>query len=98
MIFERVAQEVERCASGQENGATLELLRPLDHRARRVLGLFAQQALIVSSNGANLLGLSVRQARDLLTGWVAQGWLEVADPSRRGRKYRLADRYHELLE
>ena len=42
--------------------------------------------------------ISVRQARDLLSRWVAQGWLEVADPSRRGRKYRLADRYHELLE
>ena len=98
VVFERVAQEVERHATGQEDDATLKLLRPLDHRARRVLGLFAQQELIVSSNVANLFGISVRQARDLLAGWVAQGWLDVADPSRRGRKYRLADRYHELLE
>jgi Fic family protein len=98
IVFERVAQEVERRTSGQENDVTLELLRPLDHRARRVLGLFAQHELIVSSNVANLLGISVRQARDLLTDWVEQGWIQVVDPSRRGRKYRLADSYHELLE
>ncbi len=98
VVFERVAQEVERRASGPEEDVALELLRPLDHRARRVLGLFAQQELIVSSNVANLLGISVRQARDLLTNWVAQGWLEVADASRRGRKYRLADPYRSLLE
>lgn len=97
VVFERVAQEVEQHTSGTEQEATFELLRPLDHRARRVLGLFARQELIFSSDVANLLGISVRQARDLLTGWVEQGWLEVADPSRRGRKYRLADRYHEIL-
>jgi hypothetical protein len=98
VVFERVAQEVERRAGGQDEDVVLKLLRPLDHLARRVLGLFAQQDLIVSSNVANLLGISVRQARDLLTGWVKQGWIETAYPSRRGRKYRLADRYHNLLE
>ncbi len=46
---------------------------------------------------ANLLGISVRQTRDLLTGWVADGWLEVADPSKRGRKYRLVEEYQVLL-
>ncbi len=98
VVFERVAQEVEHRASRKEDDVALELLRPLDHRARRVLGLFAQQELIVSSNVANLLGISVRQARDLLTDWVTQGWIEVADPSRRGRKYSLAEKYHKLLE
>ncbi|MDZ7845255.1 MAG: hypothetical protein U5K99_10695 [Anaerolineales bacterium] len=38
-----------------------------------------------------LLGISARQTRDLLTGWVKDGWLVVADPSRRGRKYSLAE-------
>jgi len=98
VVFERVMQEVGQRASGQEQDGTLELLRPLDHRARRVLVLFAQQEQIVSSDVANLLGISVRQARDLLAGWVEQGWIKVADASRRGRKYRLAHPYHDLLE
>jgi Fic family protein len=98
VVFEQVAGEVEQRASGQADDVALELLRPLDYRARRVLGLFAQQELIVSSDVSSLLGISVRQTRDLLTGWVEQGWLKVADPSRRGRKYRLANRYRKLLE
>jgi hypothetical protein len=31
------------------------------------------------------LGLSPRTARDLLAEWVRDGWLVVADPSRRAR-------------
>jgi hypothetical protein len=40
----------------------------------------------------------MRQSRDLLAGWVEDGWLEVADPSKRGRKYLLAEAYRVLLE
>jgi Fic family protein len=97
VVFERVAEEVERHAKGEPADEHLELLRPLDHRARRVLGLFARQETIKSSDVANLLGVSTRQARQLLSGWSTQGWLEVADPSKRGRKYRLGGEYRELV-
>ena len=55
---------------------------PLDHRARRVLGLFADQDLIKSSDVANLLGISTRLDREILSKWSEQDWLEIADPSR----------------
>lgn len=97
VVFERVADEVERQAQGEPNDEAMELLRPLDHRARRVLGLFAAQEFIQSSDVANLLGISTRQARELLSEWVEQDWLETADPSRRGRKYRLAAKYAKIL-
>ena len=96
-VFGRVADEVERQAKGEVDDAAMELLRPLDHRARRVLGLFADQEFIQSSDVANLLGLSTRQARELISHWVEQDWLEIADPSRRGRKHRLSENYRELL-
>jgi len=97
-VFEQVAEHIKGEMAGKEyDRNTIELLRPLDHRARRVLGLFATQELIRSSEVASLLGLSVRQTRALLSGWVDDGWLEVADPSRRGRKYRLAEEYLVLL-
>jgi len=42
--------------------------------------------------GARLvLGLSARRARILLAEWAAAGWLIVDDPSRKGRRYALAD-------
>jgi len=97
VVFERVAEEVESQVNGTVDDSAVDLLRPLDHRARRVLGLFSKQDFIKSSDVARLLGISSRQARDLLTGWVVQGWLEVVDPSRRGRKYGLASKYKGLI-
>jgi len=97
VAFERVAEEVERHSKEEAEDENLELLRPLDHRARRVLGLFVERDLIKSSDVANLLGISTRQARELLSKWSEQGWLEIADPSRRGRKYRLAKTYKSLV-
>jgi len=97
VVFERVAEEVNCQSQDQADDEMTALLRPLDHRARRVLVLFAHSDLIKSSDVANLLGISTRQSRDLLSQWVEQGWLEIADPSRRGRKYRLAEAYQELV-
>ncbi len=98
VVFERVASEVaQQAESGIDDNIIQDLLRPLDYRARRVLGLFVQQSTIQSSDVANLLGLSARQSRDLLNDWVAQGWLVVLDSSRRGRKYGLAEKYKQLI-
>ena len=97
VVFERVSEEVERHSKGEAGDENLELLRPLDHRARRVLVLFAKQDFIKSSDVAHLLGISTRQARELLSQWAKQGWLEIADPSRRGRKYNLANEYQDIL-
>lgn len=97
VVFKQVADEVERQAKGTVDDSTVDLLRPLDHRARRILGLFSKHKFIKSADVARLLGISTRQARDLLAGWVEEGWLEVADPSRRGRKYGLASEYKDLI-
>ena len=97
-VFERVAELIRNeMIDGDFDQESLALLRSLDYRARRVLGLFNSQEFIQSSDVASLLGISVRQTRDLLTGWAADVWLEVADPSKRGRKYRLAEEYQVLL-
>jgi len=97
VVFERVAEQVRGNMVEESEQESLVLLQGLDHRARRVLGLFRTQATIQASDVANLRGISDRQARNLLTGWVQDGWLVMADPSRRGRKYRLEDEYHKSL-
>lgn len=98
VVFELVGEQVRSEILEEDfDQEALALLRALDHRARRVLSLFTTQEYIRSQEVASLLGISVRQTRDLLTGWVANGWLEVADPSRRGRKYRLREEYRALI-
>jgi len=67
------------------------LAQVLGRRARRVVALLEEQGTVRSAEVARLLGISPRQARNLLRGWVADGWLEMVDPSRRGRRYRLRE-------
>jgi Fic family protein len=98
VVFEKVSEEVARHAEGKANNKLAELLRPLDHRARRILGLFASQDTIRSADVANILGISARQARLLLSQWVEQGWIEITDPSKRGRKYKLTKDYRKLVQ
>ncbi|HSK80272.1 MAG TPA: Fic family protein, partial [Thermoanaerobaculia bacterium] len=74
-----------------------EALRRLDPRARTVLALFTRTERITAGDVANALGLSDRMARVLLSDWVRQGWLEVADPSRRSRSYGLSAIYRQLI-
>ena len=72
-------------------------LRRLDTRARIVLGLFAQADRIAAPDVAKALGLSDRMARLLLRQWVDDGWLVIADPSRRGRAYALSAVYRQFV-
>lgn len=98
IVFEQVSEQVKGEIMDEGiNQESLALIRSLDHRARRVLGLFNGQETIRSLDVAGLLGISVRQTRDLLTGWTQEGWLEIEDPSRRGRKYRLAEKFKKLI-
>jgi hypothetical protein len=35
--------------------------------------------------------------RDLLNGWVGEGWLEVSDAARKTRRYRLSAEYRRFI-
>lgn len=74
-----------------------EELRKLDRRARMVLGLFAKQESITATDVAKLLGLSDRQVRDLIRGWVMNGWLVISDPAKRSRAYVLSAEYRRSV-
>jgi transposase len=67
-------------------------LRRLDRRARLVLGLFTRQETVANAEIARALGRAPRTVRDLITGWLEDGWLQVADPARKSRRYRLSAR------
>jgi Fic family protein len=95
-VFEMVRQEAQRTA---REGVPAEPgeLRRLDRRARLVLGLFAKSDRITTAEAARALGLSDRMARNLLQAWVADGWLLVSDPSKRGRRYSLSAVYRQYV-
>jgi Fic family protein len=72
-------------------------LRTLDPRARRLLELFRRQEIATSAQMAAHLGLSPRTVTQLARRWVQDEVLEIQDPGRRTRSYRLGSRYQHLL-
>lgn len=72
-------------------------LRDLDPRARAVLELFRRQETLAAADVAGALDISARTARDLLAKWTDAGWLEIVDPARRSRRYRLPAEYRRVV-
>ena len=62
-----------------------------------ILGLFERKDEITANDAARILGLSPRQVRDLLAGWVEAGWLVIGDPARKSRRYRLSAEYRRFI-
>ena len=95
-VFNSAREEALR-RSNEHIPAMPEALRKLDPRARAVLVLFVNTEHIATSDVAKTLGLSERMARILLKQWVEDGWLEIADSSRRARKYILSAIYRQYI-
>lgn len=73
------------------------LLRQLDPRQRRILELFRDHGIVTNAEIAAHLRLSPRTVTGLCRQWVSQGFLDVHDPSRKGRSYRLGPAYERII-
>ncbi len=74
-----------------------ELLSKLDHRQKKVFTLFYTQEEISSKEVSILLGLKQRTTSFLIKRWVDEGFLEITEPSKKLRRYRLGGVYEVLL-
>ncbi|MFM2142447.1 MAG: hypothetical protein RLZZ476_991 [Verrucomicrobiota bacterium] len=94
--FAKVAARAEASSlsAPQDKAALLRELRPLQ---RQALGLFAKHRIVTSNELAAYLGLSPRQGRDQCAKWASEGFVEVANASKKGRSYRLAERFEGAM-
>ena len=72
-------------------------LRRLDPRQRRALELFRVSTVITSRDVETIFGISQRASRNILTSWVDDGFVVVADPAKKTRKYGLSAEFNSLL-
>ena len=72
-------------------------IRDLDHQQRMVLTLFTKNKYLRTIDIANGLDIPTRSVNKLCNKWIGQGFLEVYDPSRKSRSYRLSERYENLV-
>lgn len=95
-VFSVAEEQASEAAKGGVAGEP-DLLKGLDSRARAVLGLFGRRDRITTRDVASVLGLSERMARNLVGEWVRQGWLKMADSSRRARAFELSAIYRQFI-
>jgi Fic family protein len=91
-----VRARAAEAAAGSNATDDSAVLRRLDPRRRRLLELFHLTATAMTAQMAAHLGLSPRTVNSLVPRWIAEGFLEVADASRRSRAYRLTPPYERL--
>jgi Fic family protein len=72
---------------------TVDILRELDPRQRRLLVLFKRHGSATSAEMAKHLKLSQRTLVGLCRQWVGSGFIEVQNAARKTRSYRVGERY-----
>jgi Fic family protein len=87
------AEEAER----REEPDQTATLRELTAQQRKVLSLFLRSKTVTAHEVAGFFGITPRAASDLCLKWATASFLVVADPSKKARRYRLADRYERLV-
>jgi Mn-dependent DtxR family transcriptional regulator len=87
------AAEAAATGTGTDDSAAL---RRLDPRKRLLLELFRSAGTATTAAMAAHLGLSPRTVNSLVPRWIEDGFLEIADTSRRSRSYRLTPPYERL--
>lgn len=93
--FESVKRRAEEADSSgvQDRSPALRRLNP---RQRKALELFKSSNTITSRDVEALFRISQRAARNLLTAWVDDGFVMIADPAKKSRKYWLAGEFREI--
>lgn len=95
--FESVKRRAAEAAGSGARDRSL-VLRRLDPRQRKALVLFKESDFITSSNVAKLFSISERAARNLLTAWVAAGFVVIAALAKKSRKYELSAAYKAIFD
>lgn len=90
--FEKLRDQAQReAARGAKDRA--ERLRDLDAKQRRAITLFEKSREITAKDIAGLFGYKPRTAALLCQRWVEKGFLEITDPAKKSRRYKLGDAY-----
>jgi len=87
------AEEAERQGEPDQTA----ILRGLTAQERKALPLFLKMKTIASRDMARFFRINTRMASAACLKWVDTGFLIVADPSKKGRRYQLAPKYESLI-
>ena len=64
---------------------------------RNALPLFARTSTVAARDVAEFFGISMWAGSKLCIKWTEKGFLVIADPSKKARRYRLAEKYEGII-
>ncbi|MFC1841642.1 Fic family protein [Candidatus Dependentiae bacterium] len=91
---QKVAEKVSKKGGKDRSG----LLRKLDTKQRKAIELFKKHELFTSKHIGEFFGFQPRTARLLCKKWSDTGFIIIVDPSKKGRTYKLAPQFFDLLD
>ena len=95
--FEKVRQNaIKNMATRSADQSSL--LMELDNKQRIALDLFKDSTLVTAKNVGQLFGFKPRTSSELCRKWTESGFLEIVDSSKKGRTYKLVEKFLQLLE
>ena len=74
-----------------------QILRELKPQQRQVLSLFEKSKEVTTNDIAKHLGLNTRSAHSLIKKWLEDGFVEIAEQSRKSRTYSLSQEWEQLI-
>lgn len=97
VAFEKVkTRALEAAQEGAKDQSPV--LRTLDARKRKVLTLFQDRDEIKTPDIGELFNVKPRTSTAICQKWIEEGFIIITDPSRKARKYSLAEKYRHLVE
>ncbi len=94
--FARIRAQAEAAERRGEPNKAADL-RELTPQQRKALSLFTKTRTVTSAEIADFFGISQRAASALCGRWLEKGFVLVADPSKKARRYQLAERYETIV-
>ncbi|MBO7537179.1 MAG: Fic family protein [Alphaproteobacteria bacterium] len=93
-VFEKIQIKTQTTNSRKDFSGEM---RQLDVTQRKILELFTEFQEVSSMQIAEYLGMSQQSARLLANRWVDDGFMIISNHSKKARKYRLAEKFEELV-
>jgi len=94
--FEKVVHQMLTSYNAGEKDHS-KLIRTLDPKQRKILELFKEYKIVTNNQIAEFFGFKTRTNSALCKQWVDIGFLEIVDPSNKARKYKLSEKYENLI-
>jgi Fic family protein len=95
--FEKVAEQMSKI-NHKDNKIQSELMKCLDQRQKKSLILFQNYNEITSGQVSQLFGCKKSNGSMICKKWVEVGFLEIVDHSNKNRKYKLSNKFKDLIQ